>query len=68
MPIVRYRGKSSLKTYEMEMDGGRCFFNVINRSSHPGKFVKNLTKFKGKDVCQSLLFFNKVAGGRLQLY
>ena len=41
-------------------------------SSRPKKFFKkvvlrNLTKFTGKHLCQSL-FFNKVAGFSLQLY
>ena len=44
------------------------------RDSHPevfcGKSVfKNLAKFKGKHLCQSLFFnINKVAGYNLQLY
>ena len=43
----------------------------MNRSSHPEVFckkgvLKNFAKFTGKHPCQSL-FFNKVAGLRLQL-
>ena len=44
----------------------------LDRSSHRSYFIKKcclkrFAKFKGKHLCQSL-FFNKVAGLRLQLY
>ena len=45
-----------------------CYRHTLNRSNRPEVFCKkdvlrNLTKFKGKHLCQSL-FFNKVAGLR----
>ena len=46
--------------------------NDLIRSSHRmcsvrKDFLRNFTKFKGKDLCQNL-FFNKVAGWGLQRY
>ena len=45
-----------------------CYRHTLNRSNRPEVFCKkdvlrNLTKFTGKHLCQSL-FFNKVAGLR----
>ena len=45
---------------------------MISRGSRPEVFCKigvlrNFAKFTGKRLCQSL-FFNKIAGLRLQIY
>ena len=47
-------------------------FETPGRSSRPEVFCEkgvltNFGKFTGKHLCQSL-FFNKIAGGRLQIY
>ena len=47
-------------------------YETPDRSSRPEVFcekdvLKNFAKFTGKHLCQSP-FFNKVAGGRLQIY
>ena len=47
-------------------------FQTQGRSRRPEVFyekgvLRNFAKFTGKHLCQSL-FFNKVAGGRLQIY
>ena len=58
------------KIYTELKDPKEDFLNKIYKSSCPEVFCKkgvlrNFTKFTGKHLCQSL-FFNKVAGLRLQ--
>ena len=39
------------------------YFTILEVTLHNNNFLKNLAKFTGKRLCQSL-FFNKVAGLR----